>query len=419
MCGIYKIENKLNHKVYIGQSKNIKRRIMEHKRRLNNNKHQNRHLQYSWNKYGEDNFDFSIIVLCDIKYLNEMESYWINYYKSLNQKYGYNINDVLKDEIPNSLKKYQGDNNPCNISVVRINDGKIYIKIKDAEKDNNTYNESIRNSCNNYYKYCGSLRNPVVFCYKEYYDNHKEECGKRLQDIYKLTNEELYKNRIIYINTMEVFDSASDFLKKYKAGKTANVYSCCNSAGAKITINGIKNQKLMYYHDYLSKYYLRTDIEKLIEQYDKSYLSPYYKHNIKIVCLNSLETFLSFKEASEKYNVTPSNIRRCCTHELAHAGKNIQYGNLTWVYYEEFIKLSKFDIKQYIHKAQNIRKGANNKHAKKVRCLNTQEIFECGVYAAEKYNLDLTSLYMCCRGVTKTCGTHPQTHERLRWEYIN
>lgn len=61
--GIYKIENKVNGKVYIGSSNSIKRRWQKHKALLRHGKHQNSHLQAAWDKYGEDNFSFSVIEL--------------------------------------------------------------------------------------------------------------------------------------------------------------------------------------------------------------------------------------------------------------------------------------------------------------------------------------------------------------------
>lgn len=76
--GIYQIENKVNSKVYIGSSNNIKRRWQKHKALLRHNKHQNSHLQAAWNKYGEDNFIFSIIELCSIDSLLDREQYFIN-----------------------------------------------------------------------------------------------------------------------------------------------------------------------------------------------------------------------------------------------------------------------------------------------------------------------------------------------------
>lgn len=61
--GIYKIINKLNGKYYVGSSKALSRRWVEHKRMLNQNKHYCAHLQRAWNKYNPDSFEFHIIQL--------------------------------------------------------------------------------------------------------------------------------------------------------------------------------------------------------------------------------------------------------------------------------------------------------------------------------------------------------------------
>ena len=87
------IKNLVNGKVYIGQSKNsngINYRLSYHKSKLRKGVHPNKHLQASYNKYGEHNFSFSIIEECDISQLNEREIYWIQFYNSLNPKYGFN-----------------------------------------------------------------------------------------------------------------------------------------------------------------------------------------------------------------------------------------------------------------------------------------------------------------------------------------
>ena len=52
ISGIYCIENGINHKKYIGQSKNILYRWKKHISALNSNTHDNSYLQSSWNKYG-------------------------------------------------------------------------------------------------------------------------------------------------------------------------------------------------------------------------------------------------------------------------------------------------------------------------------------------------------------------------------
>jgi group I intron endonuclease len=65
MTGIYKIRNKINNKCYYGSAKNIKRRWARHKSQLKHNRHENIVLQRAWNKYGEENFEFVVVEICD------------------------------------------------------------------------------------------------------------------------------------------------------------------------------------------------------------------------------------------------------------------------------------------------------------------------------------------------------------------
>ena len=91
LIGIYLIENKINHKKYVGQSSDIVLRWYHHKTDLRSNIHHNRHLQSAWNKYGEDNFEFSILEECGINQLNNKEIFWITHFDSYNQ--GYNLDN--------------------------------------------------------------------------------------------------------------------------------------------------------------------------------------------------------------------------------------------------------------------------------------------------------------------------------------
>lgn len=61
MIGIYKITNKINNKVYIGETMDVEKRWNEHKESLKNNTHHSYKLQSDWNEYGENNFLFEII----------------------------------------------------------------------------------------------------------------------------------------------------------------------------------------------------------------------------------------------------------------------------------------------------------------------------------------------------------------------
>ena len=64
MKGVYKITNIITNKFYIGSSNNIQERIKTHFRELKNNRHLNKHLQSSYNKYGKDNFIVDILEEC-------------------------------------------------------------------------------------------------------------------------------------------------------------------------------------------------------------------------------------------------------------------------------------------------------------------------------------------------------------------
>src|ERR1035437_3696183 len=64
VSGIYKIINEINGKYYVGSSNDIDGiygRWYEHTNDLRANRHDNDHLQKSWNKYGHNAFKFTII----------------------------------------------------------------------------------------------------------------------------------------------------------------------------------------------------------------------------------------------------------------------------------------------------------------------------------------------------------------------
>ena len=89
-CGIYKITNKQNDKFYIGSSINIEMRWYAHKSCLRRNVHTNQHLQNAWNKYGEDNFIFSIFIETDEEALLNKEQEIIDESKCCDKNIGYN-----------------------------------------------------------------------------------------------------------------------------------------------------------------------------------------------------------------------------------------------------------------------------------------------------------------------------------------
>lgn len=102
--GIYEIINLTTNKVYIGHSKRMSQRWLDHQKDLNKNKHTNCHLQHAWNKYGKDDFIFRKIEFVEnIKEkLIEREVHWCKIKDCHNPNKGYNI------EVPGEYKKSKG-----------------------------------------------------------------------------------------------------------------------------------------------------------------------------------------------------------------------------------------------------------------------------------------------------------------------
>ncbi|MFS2047549.1 GIY-YIG nuclease family protein [Variovorax sp. Varisp41] len=62
--GIYEIVNTVNGKRYIGSAVNFHLRWKLHRLHLQRGTHHSKHLQNSWAKQGEDEFEFRILLLC-------------------------------------------------------------------------------------------------------------------------------------------------------------------------------------------------------------------------------------------------------------------------------------------------------------------------------------------------------------------
>lgn len=89
MAYIYKIVNKINNKIYVGNTMiSIEKRWKAHCSDYKEKKYEKRPLYAAMKKYGIDNFYIEEVEQCSFEEVDEREKYWIEYFGS--SKYGYN-----------------------------------------------------------------------------------------------------------------------------------------------------------------------------------------------------------------------------------------------------------------------------------------------------------------------------------------
>ena len=127
--GIYKIQNNIDQKVYIGSSVNLDYRRTKHFWMLKKGIHDNEHLQNSFNKNGEFSFIFEVLENCDEEMLIDRENFYIEKFNSNNSSFGYNLarvsdsrKNILNTEVKIKLSKHNltKNNNFTKYSLTNI-----------------------------------------------------------------------------------------------------------------------------------------------------------------------------------------------------------------------------------------------------------------------------------------------------------
>lgn len=142
---IYKATNKINNKIYIGQTINsLRKRRLQHESSYKNKNTKDYVFARAMKKYGKENFTWEIIDTANsIEELNKKESYWILKLNSIvdNGK-GYNskgggANSFLSEDTKRKIGEAQigeknhmwgrtGKLNPTSKKVINITDNVIY-----------------------------------------------------------------------------------------------------------------------------------------------------------------------------------------------------------------------------------------------------------------------------------------------------
>lgn len=125
MGKIYLIENIINNKVYVGQTKlTIEQRFKEHQQLSKKTA-----ISYAIQKYGKENFSIKLLEKCNINNLDERETFYIQKYNSYKNGYNNTIGGGSQyishtPEVKQKLSimgkgKLLGDKNPAKRPEVR------------------------------------------------------------------------------------------------------------------------------------------------------------------------------------------------------------------------------------------------------------------------------------------------------------
>lgn len=292
---VYKATNKINNKIYIGQTvRELETRKNEHKR------HASKYNYIFYNaikKYGFDSFEWETIDIAkSIEELNDKEKYWVNYYNSIDISYGYNMKEGGNNSIPNQITRN---------------------KMRDSMLGRTFSSETIDKM-----RYSGKER------YKrEIINGNKSRIVSKNKFLSYIDSK---KREVIDLNTMKIFKSISEASTYYNC-YTSVISNCCRD---KRTHKGLR---FLYYEDYLN-----NNITPKID--------GRANNRKKVICLNTLEIFASTLEVKERMNIDSSCVAKVCNKKRNSAGKHSITGEpLKWAYYEDYLKIHNNDSRASIH----------------------------------------------------------------------
>lgn len=188
------------------------------------------------------------------------------------------------------------------------------------------------------------------------------------------------------------------------------IYKVTNNINGKIYIGQTKRTLEKRWSEHCNKYSDCASLHNAILEYGKENFSV-----VQIDCaidkeeLNAKEKYwIQYYDSVNKgYNLTYGGTSRCglsdeiktqISEKVKEAWKD------GWI---EAKPMSK-ETKKKISEAH---KGSKNHRARKVRCVETGEIFDTLSEAAKKYNLYRNNISLVCTGTLKTTGGY-------HWEYV-
>ncbi len=126
LCGVYFILNKNRIKsngafLYIGSAFQLRDRVIRnHVKKLNQNQHTNKHLQNSWNLYGQGQFLFGLLEQCYKNNCRKREQNWLDFFNyNFKQKVLFNLCDKVESGPINRGKDHPNFGKHLSIKTIK------------------------------------------------------------------------------------------------------------------------------------------------------------------------------------------------------------------------------------------------------------------------------------------------------------
>lgn len=162
-------------------------------------------------------------------------------------------------------------------------------------------------------------------------------------------------------------------------------------------------------------YNLKREDEQVLQDIQNYNYNTYNKGKIGYcyLCVETGEVFETTKLAAAYAGlVAITGISACCRGKQKHAGRHpVTKEKLSWKYcdpYGNIIDAPPPRILNNIH----------NPNSKKVKCIETGQIFNTITSAIAWGNCGTVGIQRNIKGLQKSAGKHPETGEKLHWEYV-
>lgn len=238
--GIYKWENRINHKCYIGQSIDLNKRLAHHFSNIKNDRYDNP-LYRAIKKYGLENFDVTIIEVLeasdDLKSkLDEREVYYIQKYNSYGKNgynqtlggdggiLGYKFTKEQRELVSkNSTKVAEEKNRRVYMYNIRTNYIQMWIDVKHTAEYLKMNGATIRKAC---LDQIHLIRDEWVLGYSE------EDVKTRAKDVLKYKNTGCFQQQYCgtFVYKGDEFTGSIKEAAEYFNISKSYLYGICNKS---------------------------------------------------------------------------------------------------------------------------------------------------------------------------------------------